>query len=97
MFLLVLRPFKVGDMITVGGVTGDIREIGLFVTALDTLHKARSLLLLLGNGSGRFHLRYGERRPGNGSLQFRLLGLFLFAIASLLSFSHSVLLKRWIG
>jgi small-conductance mechanosensitive channel len=32
MFLLVLRPFKVGDMITVGGVTGDVREIGLFVT-----------------------------------------------------------------
>jgi small conductance mechanosensitive channel len=36
MFLLLLRPFKVGDMITAGGVTGDVREIGLFVTAIDT-------------------------------------------------------------
>lgn len=35
-FLMVLRPFKVGDMITAGGVTGDVREIGLFVTAIDT-------------------------------------------------------------
>jgi small conductance mechanosensitive channel len=36
MFLMVLRPFKVGDMITVAGVTGEVRELGLFVTALDT-------------------------------------------------------------
>ncbi len=36
LFLMVLRPFKVGDMITVGGVTGDVKEIGLFVTAIDT-------------------------------------------------------------
>jgi small conductance mechanosensitive channel len=41
MFLMVLRPFKVGDMITVGGVTGDVREIGLFVTALDTVDNVR--------------------------------------------------------
>ena len=36
MFLMVLRPFKVGDMITAGGVTGDVREIGIFATAIDT-------------------------------------------------------------
>ncbi|MFN8988856.1 MAG: mechanosensitive ion channel family protein [Betaproteobacteria bacterium] len=41
MFLMVLRPFKVGDMITVGGVTGDVREIGLFVTTLDTVDNVR--------------------------------------------------------
>jgi small conductance mechanosensitive channel len=35
-FLVVLRPFKVGDFVTVGGVTGTVREIGLFATALDT-------------------------------------------------------------
>lgn len=35
-FLVVLRPFKVGDMITAGGVTGDVEEIGLFVTTLKT-------------------------------------------------------------
>lgn len=40
-FLMVLRPFKVGDMITAGGVTGDVREIGLFVTAIDTVDNVR--------------------------------------------------------
>jgi len=40
-FLMVLRPFKVGDMITAGGVTGDVREIGLFVTAIDTVDNIR--------------------------------------------------------
>jgi small conductance mechanosensitive channel len=35
-FLIVLRPFKTGDMVTVAGVTGVVKEIGLFATALDT-------------------------------------------------------------
>jgi small conductance mechanosensitive channel len=35
-FLLVLRPFKVGDFITAGGVTGTVSEIGLFVTTFQT-------------------------------------------------------------
>jgi small conductance mechanosensitive channel len=41
LFLMVLRPFKVGDMISAAGVTGDVREIGLFVTALDTVDNVR--------------------------------------------------------
>jgi small conductance mechanosensitive channel len=35
-FLIVLKPFKVGDFVTAGGVTGTVREIGLFATGLDT-------------------------------------------------------------
>lgn len=35
-FLVVLRPFKVGDFVTVGGVTGTVKEIGLFATAINT-------------------------------------------------------------
>jgi len=35
-FIVVLRPFKVGDFISAGGVTGTVREIGLFVTTIDT-------------------------------------------------------------
>lgn len=35
-FLIVLRPFKVGDFVNVAGITGTIREIGLFATTLDT-------------------------------------------------------------
>lgn len=46
-FLIVLRPFKVGDMITAGGVTGDVREIGLFVTTIDTVDNLR---VYVGNG-----------------------------------------------
>jgi small conductance mechanosensitive channel len=35
-FLIILRPFKVGDFVTAGGVTGTVKEIGLFVTAINT-------------------------------------------------------------
>jgi small conductance mechanosensitive channel len=35
-FIVVLRPYKVGDFVTVGGVTGTVKEIGLFVTTLNT-------------------------------------------------------------
>ena len=46
-FLMVLRPFKVGDMITAAGVTGEVREIGLFATTLDTGDNVR---VYVGNG-----------------------------------------------
>ena len=36
-FLIVLRPFKVGDFVTVGGITGTVTEIGLFATTLNTM------------------------------------------------------------
>lgn len=35
-FLIVLRPFKVGDFVTVAGVTGTVTEIGLFATTVNT-------------------------------------------------------------
>jgi len=34
--LLVFRPFKVGEAISVAGVTGGVAEIGIFTTTLDT-------------------------------------------------------------
>jgi small conductance mechanosensitive channel len=40
-FLVVLRPFRVGDAISAGGVTGDVREIGLFATTIDTAENVR--------------------------------------------------------
>jgi len=43
-FLVVLRPFKVGDFVTVGGVTGTVEEVGLFVTALDTPDNIRTFV-----------------------------------------------------
>src|SRR5262245_23510622 len=41
LFLLFLRPFKVGDSVEAGGVTGTVREIGLFTTAIDSLDNVR--------------------------------------------------------
>jgi small conductance mechanosensitive channel len=35
-FLVVLRPFKVGDYVKVSGVEGTVREIGLFSTTIET-------------------------------------------------------------
>ncbi len=42
--LLTLRPFKVGDLITVGGYHGMVFEIGLFTVSLDTWDNLRIVL-----------------------------------------------------
>jgi small conductance mechanosensitive channel len=42
--LLVLRPFKVGDFISAGGITGTVHEIGLFVTTFDTPDNVRTFV-----------------------------------------------------
>lgn len=43
-FLVVLRPFKVGDFITAGGTTGTVEEVGLFVTTVDTPDNVRTFV-----------------------------------------------------
>jgi small conductance mechanosensitive channel len=35
-FMLILRPIKVGDFVSVGGITGTVHELGLFGTTLVT-------------------------------------------------------------
>lgn len=35
-FLVILRPYKVGDFVSAGDVVGTVRQIGLFVTTIDT-------------------------------------------------------------
>ncbi len=35
-FMLVLRPFKVGDFIGIGGIVGTVHEVGLFGTTIVT-------------------------------------------------------------
>jgi small conductance mechanosensitive channel len=35
-FLVVLRPFKVGDFVSAAGVVGTVREIGMFSTTIVT-------------------------------------------------------------
>lgn len=46
-FLVVLHPFKVGEFITAAGVTGTVKEIGLFVTTINT---PDNVMTLVGNG-----------------------------------------------
>jgi small conductance mechanosensitive channel len=41
-FLLILRPFKVGDFISAGGMMGTVEEIGLFVTRINTLDNVQT-------------------------------------------------------
>ena len=43
-FLIVLRPFKVGDFISGGGITGTVEEIGLFVTTINTPDNVRTFV-----------------------------------------------------
>lgn len=46
-FMLVLRPIKVGDFVSVGGVTGTVRELGLFGTTIVT---PDNVMTIVGNG-----------------------------------------------
>ncbi|MBE9608898.1 mechanosensitive ion channel family protein [Chitinilyticum piscinae] len=45
-FMIVLRPIKVGDFVTAGGVTGTVKEIGLFATTIVT---ADNIVTFVGN------------------------------------------------
>lgn len=41
-FLVILRPFKVGDFISAGGIIGTVQEIGLFMTTINTPDNLRT-------------------------------------------------------
>jgi small conductance mechanosensitive channel len=45
-FLVFLRPFKVGDFVTAGGVTGTVENIGLFGTTINT---PDNVMTIIGN------------------------------------------------
>jgi len=45
-FLVALRPFKVGDAITVSGVSGTVQEIGIFITKI---YAADNTVVYVGN------------------------------------------------
>ena len=46
-FMLVLRPFKVGDFVGIGGMVGTVKELGLFATTIVT---PDNVVTLIGNG-----------------------------------------------
>jgi small conductance mechanosensitive channel len=43
-FLIVLRPFKVGDYVKAGGLEGTVKEIGLFATTIMTPDNVNSFV-----------------------------------------------------
>ena len=43
-FIIILQPFKVGDFVTAGGVTGTVDEVGLFVTSINTPDNIRTFI-----------------------------------------------------
>ena len=43
-FLVFLKPFKIGDLISAAGVLGTVKEVGLFVTSIDTLDNIRTYI-----------------------------------------------------
>jgi small conductance mechanosensitive channel len=59
-FMLVLRPFKVGDFVQIGGLVGTIHELGLFGTTIITPDNVSTLV---GNSKvfGEVILNYSAR------------------------------------
>lgn len=45
-FIIVLRPFKVGDVIAASGITGTVKEIGLFSSTINT---SDNIATMIGN------------------------------------------------
>jgi len=62
-FMLVLRPFKVGDFVSIAGITGTVHELGLFGTTIIT---PDNVLTLVGNGKV-----FGDTIQNFSSLPYR--------------------------
>jgi small conductance mechanosensitive channel len=43
-FLVIFRPFKSGDFVSAGGVTGTVQEIGMFATTVNTPDNVRTIV-----------------------------------------------------
>lgn len=43
-FMQVLRPFQVGDIVTAGGITGVVKEVGLFGTTIITGDNVKTII-----------------------------------------------------
>jgi small conductance mechanosensitive channel len=43
-FLVIFRPFKTGDFVSAGGVTGTVHEIGMCASSIDTPDNVRTII-----------------------------------------------------
>jgi small conductance mechanosensitive channel len=91
-FLIVLRPFKAGDVVTAGGVTGRVREVGLFVTSIDT---ADNILTFVGNGKifGDTVQNFSASSRSNSPLTSKKT--FLFFAYFFLKSCNVIFMKSW--
>ena len=64
LMILFLRPFKVGDWVEAAGVSGSVREIGLFTTTVDTFDNVYISVPNSAIWTSNIinHARYGTRR-----------------------------------
>ena len=64
LMLLFLRPFRIGDWVEAAGVSGSVREIGLFTTTIDTFDNVYISIPNSAIWSSNIinHARYGTRR-----------------------------------
>jgi len=68
-FLIVLRPFKLGDYVSAGGIEGTVTEIGLFATTINTPDNVQTQApgrrdpRLHGDGAGVFRASVHAHRP----------------------------------
>lgn len=44
MYMVVLRPFRVGDVVSAGGVSGRVDEVGLLVTTITTFDNVKTVV-----------------------------------------------------
>lgn len=95
-FLIVLRPFKVGDVITASGITGTVKEIGIFSSTINT---SDHVVTIIGNNKilsdniqnfssseyRRVDLKYQISSATNPEEAIRLLQVKLSEIPKVLS------------
>ena len=64
LMILFLRPFKIGDWVEAAGVSGSVREIGLFTTTIDTFDNVFISVPNSAIWTSNIinHARYGTRR-----------------------------------
>jgi small conductance mechanosensitive channel len=67
-FLVMLRPFKVGDFVSAGGIVGTVTSIGLFGTTINT---PENVLTIIGNGK-----IFADNIQNFSANQFRRVDLF---------------------
>src|SRR4029453_2712253 len=95
-FLVFLRPFKVGDVVTAGGVTGTVEAIGLFGTTINTPDNVRTIVGnnkifsdTIENYSANAHRRVQRTAPINGTVDrheaIRILKSRLATISNVLA------------